>query len=60
MENNSMILTNIIRFINEAIIVGGYGYEFKQAARMILQGKDYDEVLNWYNSQIKGGSNELY
>lgn len=49
------ILANIIRFIDEAIIVGGYGYEFKQAARMILQGKDYDEVKSWYDKAVQGG-----
>ena len=56
--DRDQILRNAIRFVDEAIIVGGHGYEFKQAMRFIFKGADYDEVKSWYDTQLKGGSNE--
>jgi len=46
-------LNNIMQFVEAAIIVGGYGYDYKRAIRMLYNGYDLYEVLDWYNSQIE-------
>lgn len=46
-------LNNIMQFVETAIIVGGYGYDYKKAIRMLYNGYDLYEVLDWYNSQIQ-------
>lgn len=53
------ILNNVIKFVNEAIIVGGYGFEYKQAMRYILIGKPYEEVIKWYNNILEGKGSQF-
>ena len=47
-------LINIFRFVNEAFIVGGYGFDFKQAVRLLAQGGNYDEIYRNYENLLKG------
>lgn len=47
-------LNNIMQFVEAAIIVGGYGHDYKRAIRMLYIGHNLYEVLDWYNSQIEG------
>lgn len=52
-------LNNIMQFVEAAIIVGGYGYDYKRAIRMLYNGYDLHEVLDWYNSQIEGALSSI-
>lgn len=58
-EETEKRLNNIMQFVEEAIIVGGYGYEYKRAIRMLYNGYDLYEVLDWYNYQIKGALSSI-
>lgn len=48
----SEILGNIMSFVNEAVIIGGYGYDYKTAIRMLYNGANLEDVLKWYNDRI--------
>lgn len=45
-------LNNIMRFVECTIIVGGFGYDYRKAIRMLYEGYDFYYVLSWYNNQI--------
>ena len=57
MNKEEKIINNISYFISKFPIVGGYGFDYKQALRILLQGGNYDEVCKWYINQIKGSDN---
>lgn len=46
-------LNNIMTFIGNNIICGGYGYEYKQAIIMLYNGYPLIDVIEWYNNIIK-------
>lgn len=47
-------LNNIMNFITHITIYSGYGYDYKQAIRMLYNGADLNEVKEWYYTQVKG------
>lgn len=51
-EESERRLNNIMQFVENTVIIGGYGYQYRQAIRMLYEGCEYDDVLNWYNAQI--------
>lgn len=51
-EETERRLNNIMLFVENTIIIGGHGYEYRKAIRMLYEGYEYDEVLNWYNIEI--------
>lgn len=46
------ILTRLLIFIKRAIIVGGYGTEYKECLYQIMEGAEPLEVLEKYNKII--------
>jgi len=58
-EETEKRLNNIMQFVEAAIIVGGYGYEYKRAIRMLYNGHNLYEVLDWYNYQIEGALSSI-
>lgn len=48
------ILTRLFIFINRAIIVGGYGTDYKECLYQIMNGAEPLEVLERYNKIIRG------
>lgn len=52
MSEESKRLNNIMQFVENTIIIGGHGYEYREAIRMLYEGYEYDEVLNWYNTEM--------
>lgn len=50
--NSVKRLNNIMQFVENTVIIGGYGYQYRQAIRMLYEGCEYNDVLNWYNTQI--------
>lgn len=45
-------LNNIMQFVENTVIIGGFGWQYRKAIRMLYEGCKYDDVLNWYNTQI--------
>jgi hypothetical protein len=45
-------LNNIMLFVENAVIIPGYGYDYRKAIRMLYEGWEYDDVLHLYNTQI--------
>lgn len=52
-EETERRLNNIMLFVENTVIIGGHGYEYRKAIRMLYEGCEYNDVLNWYNTQIR-------
>lgn len=50
--SDSEKLNNVYNFINSAVIYPGYGYDYKNAIKLLINGNDFDFVLNWYNKVV--------
>ena len=51
-EESRKRLNNIMLFVENTVIIGGFGWQYRKAIRMLYEGCKYDEVLNWYNTQM--------
>lgn len=51
-EESKIRLNNIMQFVENTVIIGGFGWQYRKAIRMLYEGYEYDEVLNWYNTQM--------
>ena len=46
-------LNNIMQFVEYTTIIGGFGWPYRKAIRMLYEGYDLPYVLSWYDSQLK-------
>lgn len=51
-EESEKRLNNIMQFVENTVIIGGFGWQYRKAIRMLYEGCEYDDVLDWYNTQM--------